>query len=122
MRARIRDEVPATRRPIGTHMRASGFFVVRTPLLPYEVLETLSDGLKAAALGIVEDLDGALADDRRRVLAMLRGFVERPEVDEALFVASPSFHAAVQAWIAAPESARALDVPATLLRYLTRMT
>lgn len=101
----------------------SGFFVLRTPLLPYAALTALGDALaasRASADGI--DLGAALAHDRDRVLDRLRELVEPPEIREALFVASPSFDDALSTWLLhrAPPAASA-QVPEILVRYLARM-
>ena len=100
---------------------ASGFFVLRTPLLPYAVLTALGEGLaapRARADGV--DLGAALADDHERLVGRLRQLVERPEIREALFVASPSFDDALSAWLSEPSASRA-HVPEILIRYLARM-
>lgn len=100
----------------------SGFFVVRTPLLPFGALTALGEGLvapRASADGV--DLGAALAEDRERLLERLRRLVERPEIREALFVASPSLDDALSAWLSDSSAPRAHDVPEILFRYLPRM-
>jgi thiopeptide-type bacteriocin biosynthesis protein len=100
----------------------SGFFVVRTPLLPYSALAALSEGLAAVSvLADGGDLGAALARDRERVLRGLRGLVEQAEIREALFVASPSLDDALTAWLTDSSAPRAHDVPEILIRYLARM-
>ena len=48
-------------------LEASGFFVLRSSLLPFDELRAWSDGLCAAAsVGNAASLDGALAADRTR--------------------------------------------------------
>ena len=100
----------------------SGFFVLRTPLLPFGALTALGEDLvapRATADGV--DLGAALAEDRERLLGRLRRLVERPEIREALFVASPSLDEAISAWLSDSSSPRANDVPEILVRYLARM-
>lgn len=82
--------VPCSRAPNADRAVAT-FFVLRTPLLPIS----------------------SFAND-------MRVLVQRPDVREALFVASPSFDRALEDWLArgAPEDD---DVPLTLVRYLARM-
>jgi len=106
-----RDEPPAT---------PSGFFALRTPLLPYDVLETLTEGL-AAPRATAADLAGALDGDRALVRSRLRALALDPTVREALFLASPSLDEALDAWLADEASARARGVAEIVLRYVGRM-
>jgi len=89
----------------------SGFFVVRTPLLPWHELESWSEGLAAPAAS-KEGLSAALAADRLKLRERLRAAVLRPEVREAIFVASPNLEASVETWLREPETERGagLDV------------
>src|SRR5262245_23724543 len=77
--------------------RHSGFFVLRTPLLPFETL--------TAAAG------------RER----LRALVARPEVRDAVYVASPSLESMLDAWAREPDSEVGRRVAASLSRYAARM-
>ncbi len=102
----------------------SGFFVARTPLLPIDELAGWGRGLRAPAAAREGDdaaLGAALEHDRARLLAWLRAKAALPTVREALFVASPSLDDAVSAWLADEASPRAANVPAILVRYLTRL-
>jgi lantibiotic biosynthesis protein len=103
---------------------ASDFFVLRTPLLPFEELEAWSSDLEAPAAAArgPEELERALDSDRQRLRGRLRALVRRPEVREALFVASPSLLEGLAAWERDPESGRARGVEAVLVRYFERMT
>src|SRR5689334_1521770 len=104
-------------------LRHCGFFGLRTPLLPVDELWHLGEGLEApAALGDPARLDAAIRADRLRLRAHLRALVERPEVREALFVASADLDAALARWSADPDGRRGRQVEATLMRYLARMT
>jgi thiopeptide-type bacteriocin biosynthesis protein len=85
-------------------VRADQGVVLRTPLLPVDVLLAW-----AACDGLAE---------KRRYLAEL---VARPEVDEALFVASPGLHGAIERWRAAPESPAGQRVEQALVKYVARM-
>lgn len=99
----------------------SGFFVLRTPLLPHAVLTALGEGLAARrAWESGADLGAALAEDRDLLLGRLRQLVQRPDIREALFVASPSFDDALSAWLSTA-SAPPANVAEILIRYLTRM-
>jgi lantibiotic biosynthesis protein len=59
----------------------SGFFVLRTPLLPFDELQAWTEGTDRAAL------------ERR-----LREVYERPELREALYLASPQLCETLDAW------------------------
>ena len=98
----------------------STFFVLRTPLLPFATFAALGDELAAARPHPAgADLDALVGSDEERVAARMRALVARPEIREALFVASPSFDRALTPWMAG--EAADPDVPLTLVRYLARM-
>jgi len=63
----------------------SGFFVLRTPLLPFEEVAAWGEGLEAVgSLGDPRRLHEALARDRTRLRHRLQTLVARPEVREAI--------------------------------------
>jgi thiopeptide-type bacteriocin biosynthesis protein len=98
----------------------STFFVLRTPLLPFATFAALGEDLLAARPHHANaDFDALLALDAARVAARMRALVARPEIREALFVASPSFDRELTSWLAG--EAVDPDVPQTLVRYLARM-
>ena len=101
----------------------SGFFVFRTPLLPFEELERWSEGLEAAAVltDHPEDLEQALAADRERLRTRLRELCARPEILEALFLASPSLVDGLPLWLNQPDSKKGQRVERVLVRYFYRM-
>lgn len=71
----------------------SGFFVLRTPLLAVDTLLGWSSDLKSPSCRWdAGDLERAVADDRILLRARLMGEVDRPEVREAIFIASPDLH------------------------------
>jgi len=99
-----------------------GFFVLRTPLLPFDELRAWGAGLEAA--GVAEaggDLEAACARDRDRLQTRLRAVLARPEVREALFVASPSLSERIAVWEADPAGERGVSVEAALVKYFQRM-
>jgi thiopeptide-type bacteriocin biosynthesis protein len=101
----------------------AGFFSYRTPLLPFEELEAFGEGLEApAAAGDPERLENALAADRERLRARLRALADRPEVLEAVFLASPSLHESLSLWRTQPDSKKGQRAERALVRYLYRMT
>ncbi|MBZ5523592.1 MAG: lantibiotic dehydratase family protein, partial [Acidobacteriia bacterium] len=60
--------------------------------------------------------------NRASVRAHLRQWAERPEVREALWIASPEFLQSLAAWRDDPESAKGRKLEQALYRYLARMT
>ncbi|HYL92122.1 MAG TPA: lantibiotic dehydratase, partial [Alphaproteobacteria bacterium] len=95
----------------------AGFFVLRTPLLPFE------EFLKLSSLA-QEEIPGhfAAGSDRTTARAHLRQWVERPEVREALWIASPDLIESLTTWFDDPESAKGRKLEQALYRYLARMT
>lgn len=105
-----------------TSYEPSGFFAFRSPLLPFDELEAWSEGLEASrSLEDPERLEQALARDRERLRAWLRNALERPEVAEALFLASPSLFDALGHWRADPDSRKGKRAENAMVRYLQRM-
>jgi lantibiotic biosynthesis protein len=66
----------------------AGFVVLRTPLLPFDELLAWGEGLRAPNAE-ASALEEAVAADEVLVRARLRDRMARPELREALFVASP---------------------------------
>src|ERR671937_8907 len=85
----------------------SGFFVLRTPLLPFSEFTAWGDGLRAAAhVDDAERLGDAVARDRVLLRKRLMRILAREDVREAVFLASPSLEDAIQAWRRAPDTRR----------------
>jgi len=104
-------------------LNPSGFFVIRTPLLPINELVAWSDGLAAPqALRNSEDLTQALESDRRLLSDRLLATFDRPEVREALFVASPSLFERRGELITDPHGKRGRKAAKGLVSYFGRMT
>lgn len=109
---------PAERRPV-----PAGFFALRTPLLPYDELETLFGGAGEHLPGEnLAELEAALAEDRRRGRSVLARFVARPAIREALFLASPDLIDSLEEWEKDPDGARGRRVERALVKYLVRMS
>ena len=103
-------------------MKAS-FAVLRTPLLPFTEWLEWGEGLGApGALGEGGDLEASLATDRALLRTRLAAAIARPEVEEALFLASPSLHESLEVWRREPESKKGRRVETSLVRYFGRMT
>jgi len=90
------------RSPLGP----SGFFILRTPLLPFRELLDWADGAER---------------DRGLLRARLREIVDRPEVREAIFVSSPLLEELIDVWKAEPDSERGRQCEPALVRFLARM-
>jgi thiopeptide-type bacteriocin biosynthesis protein len=99
----------------------SGFFVVRTPLLPFDELAAWGADLRAGAAA-AEDLAAALAADRDLLRSRLRALAARPEIREALFIASPSLFDSLALWREQPEGKKGQRAERALVRYILRMT
>ena len=97
----------------------AGFFVLRTPLLPYDELTRLGKDLGAPAIGGTL-LDEALPRDRLRLRRRLADLLERPEIREAVFLASPDLEASIPLWRRDPNSERGQGIERALARYLVR--
>jgi thiopeptide-type bacteriocin biosynthesis protein len=101
----------------------SGFFALRTPLLPIEDFLALSRGLGfSRTLCDGGDWAAAAASDRELLRARLQQFAERAEVKEALWLASPEFFAALSTWKQTPEREKGERLEQSLYRYMARMT
>jgi thiopeptide-type bacteriocin biosynthesis protein len=100
----------------------SGFFVLRTPLLPFDELLAWSADLEApSALDAPARLEAALTADRARLRQRLRAVFSRPEVREALFVASPDLEGRIDVWLRQPEGEAGQKIERALVRYFARM-
>jgi thiopeptide-type bacteriocin biosynthesis protein len=102
--------------------RPSGSFVLRTPLLPRDTLDQWGEGLAVPAAGDDRDrLAAAIDADRATLRARLVQLVARPEIREAIFVASPGLEASIDAWLADPTSDGGQKTERSLVRYVSRM-
>src|SRR5258706_15608077 len=99
----------------------SGFFVLRTPLLPFTEVTAWGDGLQAPAA--VDDpgvLGEAVVTDRAQLRRRLEDIVTTPEFRDALFVASPHLAAAVDLWRKEPDSDKGRATERSLVCYVLR--
>jgi thiopeptide-type bacteriocin biosynthesis protein len=100
----------------------SGFFVLRTPLLPFDDL--VSWGADLEAPGSFDDddrLESALARDRGVLRRRLAELLAASEIGEAIFIASPSLHDEIDRWNRDPESKKGKRAELALIRYFLRM-
>lgn len=95
--------VPAERRG---GMAAAGFFLLRTPALPFDRLAGW----------------GANLQDREILEGRLREIVGDPLVREAVFLASPGLEDDIAVWLQSPRSGRGRKIERALVRYFLRMT
>lgn len=101
----------------------SDFFVLRTPLLPIQEFLALSEGLSfVQTLHSGGDLASAAAADHKLLRSRLLELLKRPEIKEALWLASPEFFESLSLWKKEPESAKGQKLERALYRYLARMT
>src|SRR5262249_37995952 len=100
-----------------------GFFVLRTPLLPFDEFAKWSKGLETTAgLDGLERWQDAYASDRELLRKRLRRIFAGPEVREALFLASPNIIERFHLWIDDPDGERGRKIEHVLVRYFSRMT
>jgi thiopeptide-type bacteriocin biosynthesis protein len=105
----------------GAAVTPSGFFVLRTPLLPFTEVAAWGEGLQApAAVADASLLPEAVAADRLQLRRRLEGIVTTPEFCDALFVASPSLADAVEMWRKEPDSDKGRAVERSLVSYFLR--
>ncbi len=95
----------------------AGFFVIRTPLLPFDEINRWSAGLEVPADAGDEWLERTRAILRER----LREIVSRADVQEALFLASPDLVDALPTWETRPDSDAGRRLELALVRYFLRM-
>jgi lantibiotic biosynthesis protein len=99
----------------------SGFFVLRTPLLPFTEVVAWGNALQApTALDDPGALDEALVTDRAELRRRLEDIVTTAEFRDALFVASPGLAAAVDPWRKEPDSDKGRATERSLVSYVMR--
>ncbi len=103
------SEAPTT----AARYSSNGFFVLRSPLLPFS---DFLDWARASA----DDQDPAA--HVQAVRERLRAMVERPEVRQALFVASPSLQDSIEYWSKSPTDRRGAKIERALVKYVERMS
>jgi hypothetical protein len=96
----------------------AGFFVLRTPLLPFGEFLNWSTDLSAPNLGSLDQLEAHLEHDRTLLRARLKEIVARPVVRDALYLASPNIIERFHLWTEDPDSERGRKVEHVLVRYL----
>lgn len=98
-----------------------GFFVLRTPLLPFDDLAAWSEGLEAVGkVGDHSALTAALVRDRCMLRERLLAALARPALRDAIFLASPSLSAALDHWQQEPHSEPEPGLESSLVAYFSR--
>lgn len=107
-------------------VEASGFFVLRTPLLPFDELAKWGqlNELWHSKLN-ANDYNPVLEEDWRSNVELLRErlrlLVKRPEVHKAISAASNSLEDSLRYWVGDPECKKGLRTEHALVRYFARM-
>jgi len=100
----------------------AGFFLLRTPLVALDWFSSWSEGAQLSSVDLeAAAADEALAADRLLLRARLGALLDRPEVQEAVFVSSPDLFGSLSFWREKPDSERGLKVERALVRYASRM-
>lgn len=101
----------------------SSLVVLRSPLLPAAELAAWSAGLRSpeSLAGDDDALRESLAWDRSLLRERLRALLERPELWEALFLASPDLTESLKHWRQDPDGKKGQRAEHGLVRYLQRM-
>lgn len=95
--------------------------LLRTSLLPFDEFVSWGSELDAASADAT-DIVAAVSRDTERLRAKLRSLWERPEVREAVFIASPELTRELTIWLTDPDSERGQKLERALVRYFSRMT
>jgi lantibiotic biosynthesis protein len=106
--------------PVLGPARPSGFFVLRTPLLPVETITGWSGKLDAAEVHDLAAAEDAIGRDRLRLRKRLEEILADPAFLEGVFLASPSLEAAIESWRKNPDGERGQRAESSLVAYLMR--
>src|SRR5437879_1179767 len=93
-------------RPRRERLASSGFFALRTPLLPFDELVRWSAGLQTLESAPLDQLNQTLGDHRTRLRRQVRAWLAQPAIRDALFVASADLGEAIAVWAGDPDSER----------------
>ncbi|WP_426749390.1 lantibiotic dehydratase [Myxococcus sp. Y35] len=119
-KAQVRESNRTSRVERDSPWIAGQCFVLRTPLLSFDALESWSQGLTAPGAG-PETREAALESDQRLLRARLRERLEDPLIRESLFIASPPLIESMHYWLKDADSEQGKKVERTLVRYFARM-
>ena len=112
-------------KPRPLELTHSGFFALRTPMLPIQELTRWSEALTASkgweSEAAPDVLENAWKQDVETLRGRLRDILTRPEILHALYVASPSLQAGIEHWKRDPDSKKGLQAERAMVRYFVRM-
>ncbi len=102
----------------------SGFFAFRTGLLPFQEFLDWAGQLQSATLWKQEgeEFKETFEAERKQLQEKLRQLLERKEIREAVFIASPNLDEGLQRWLREPESEKGKRAEEALVRYFARMS
>ena len=103
----------------------AGFFILRSPLLPFSNLLDWNSGPESSARPSSNN-EGSSSHvawevNVRMLRERLRAFIALPEVTNALAIASPSLWSGLKYWNKDPQSKRGRQVEKSLIKYFSRM-
>lgn len=108
---------------VSPSVRAAGFFAFRTPLLPFAEYLQWSEGLESpTAHKDPATFDEALKRDKAKLRERLRALVARPDIREAIYLASPDLEGSLERWFTEPEGEKGQRTELALVRYFQRMS
>lgn len=99
-----------------------GFCVLRSPLFPWGSFLEWTEKATCPGQAQESDLARALSRDRASLRSHLEQVVERPEVRDALYMASPSLFHGLDDWREAPDTPDGRRAERSLVRYFARMS
>ncbi len=103
--------------------RPAGFFGLRSPLLPFDTLLEWGSGLLNPAF---ETSSAVTRHEWLEHVDLLRlrlvSIWDRPEIRQAIYLATPSLHEGIKAWLSNPESKKGIQAERSFVRYLQRMS
>jgi len=110
----------------GRQIFSSEFFVLRTPLLPFDEILQWGGGLEARRLWKAgsdpRSIESAWQRDVDLLRHRLQVVLERPEIAHALFMASPALQIGIGHWEKDPNSKKGIQAERALVRYFERMS
>src|SRR5689334_18236105 len=101
----------------------SGFFAIRTPLLPLEVMRSWGrlEGAPQAPVPGANGSDAPSVTAEEQIRKRLRGLFEAPDLRDAIFIASPAIEEALRRDGATTDRDKRDRLDASLTKYLMRM-
>ena len=120
----------AERDQVASAFTHSGFFVIRSPLLPFSELSEWGQGTRSRALwqkgAAGECMQQVWEQDAHLLRERLLRIIERPEVEHALYVASGSLQLGIDWWKndwwkSNPRDKKSLQAERAVVRYFSRM-